>query len=616
MVTRTARRPFRTLELLPGLYESPLIPQFGRIGFARLRCIWPAFTRNSHEAAQAFYLVVPRVLARQHEAQGNQRLVSDPGAEQIQSAVERRRVRDGRPFAQECRDGIPLRPAVFKKIVVDGLEWHPMAFAGRVLLLCVLALGITGATGKPPSLHLLVDQMRAASGAPYKHHIFSISHERIDGVDVVTRTDFSELKFTTHLCDATICTGTYFDGRRLYGVNINDTALPNAIETQRIIRAIRIVNSGAFLEPDFLQNGGRLNDLGSIRDNNINYRAIGVNGVDAQPLVVLVDPGTHLVHAVRDWKGQVSFEDGDYRQAGTLMLPFKVYRHGTLSQAYDSREVSAEPYEPPHGLTVRYNGEPQPIPIVSGANTPIVPCMVARIVVRCLIDTGNSGLSISKELAEQLRLTPIGEFEVSGLGKYATEIVRTGPLSVGAAEFPAADYVVLHDIHQYGYDAVLGSDVLANSVVTIDYAAHTVFFNDRASGVPASSVAVAFLNFVPVVPVQLGNTVALLAVDTGDESTINLSYDYYLRHTDLFLATEARSVDGVGGSSEELMGEIAHVQLGEYRVEAQRIGTTRTLHATGEGHLGAGFLSHFRVVLDYAHARVGLTPRTGDTAIR
>ena len=491
-----------------------------------------------------------------------------------------------------------------------------MAFAGRILVLFALGLFAVGAAGRPGNVHLLVQQMRLASGEPYRYHLTSSAHERVDGTDVLVQTDFWGLQYVARRCDASLCSGTFFDGTRLFAVNVNDTALPSSLTPERVLRGIRIVNSGEFLSEDFERLGGALSDLGTIRSDGHVYRALGVSARDAQPMVVWVDPQTYLVSAVRDWKGIVSFENRDYRHVGSLMLPFAIYHDGGVVQQYEARAIAAVPFESPHGLIPHFSGDPATIPFVAPNDTPIVPCRIAQITVRCLIDTGNSGLSLSLELAERLHLDPVGEFEVHGLGHYATEVVRTGPLQIQNMEFPAANYIVLHDIHANGYDAVLGSDALANATLTIDYGEHSLRFSDQPDLSSGSMIPLAFMNFVPVVPVELGSTAAVLAVDTGDESTINLSYDYYRQHPDLFSATEARSVSGVGGTSEELIGEIAHVRLGEFRVESLRIGTTRTLNATAQGHLGAGFLSHFRVVFDYARGRIGLTPRAGDRSVQ
>ena len=100
---------------------------------------------------------------------------------------------------------------------------------------------------------------------------------------------------------------------------------------------------------------------------------------------------------------------------------------------------------------------------------------------RCWFDTGNSGLAMSLELAEQLNLNPVGVFSVSGLGFYATEVVRAGPLQIGSVRFGDAEYVVLSDIHRYGYDLVLGADVFAATPLTIDYGRHTIAFTNSRS---------------------------------------------------------------------------------------------------------------------------------------
>ncbi|MBV8726711.1 MAG: aspartyl protease family protein, partial [Candidatus Eremiobacteraeota bacterium] len=267
-------------------------------------------------------------------------------------------------------------------------------------------------------------------------------------------------------------------------------------------------------------------------------------------------------------------------------------------------------------LTPRSAVNPTSIPMLDAGDTPIIPCTIGAITLRCLLDTGNSGLSVSLEFAEQQHLSPVGEYEVRGLGRYATEVVRAGPLSIGGVQFPNANYVVLHDIHRFRYDAILGADVLAHATVAIDYGERTVQFDQGMLSSSTSMVPLAFFNFIPVVPVRLGSTMAALAIDTGDESTINLSYDYYSQHPGLFSATATQTVSGVGGSGEELIGEIAQVQVGDFRVEAQQIGATKSLHATAQGHLGGGFLSHFRVILEYARERLGLSPRTGDPAVK
>jgi hypothetical protein len=200
-------------------------------------------------------------------------------------------------------------------------------------------------------------------------------------------------------------------------------------------------------------------------------------------------------------------------------------------------------------------------------------------------------------------------FRVRGLGDYSTQVVRAGPLRVGNATYPEALYVVLNDISRYGYDVVLGADFLGTAGVEIDAADHVVRL---AAPVDAGAITIplSFENFVPVVNVHLGTVDARLAVDTGDESNINLSYGFYSKHTTLFSITERRLVAGVGGSSVELIGNIPEVTIGDYRTGPEKIGTTQTLEGTAFGHLGAAFLRQFIVQFDYAAAELHLTPKS------
>ena len=156
---------------------------------------------------------------------------------------------------------------------------------------------------------------------------------------------------------------------------------------------------------------------------------------------------------------------------------------------------------------------------------------------------------------------------------------------------------------------MLGADVLASTGLELDWGAHAMRLGASTTR-NAITVPLAFQNFVPVVNVGLGDLEASLAVDTGDESNINLAYDFYAKHPGLFSVTQRRFVSGIGGSSVEMIGEIPEVRIGDYRTGPQRIGTTQTLHGTAYGHLGAGFLQQFIVQLDYVAAQLRLIPRT------
>lgn len=484
-----------------------------------------------------------------------------------------------------------------------------MGFAARVALLCVLAplmSGVAPASGLPA----ILAHMRAASGAVYEAHILSKSPHMVDGSETMLDTDVQGLRFDLRQCTGAVCISTYFDGERLYSVNINGTALPRSPAPEAYLRALRIIGVLAFLDPNFVSGGGKVYDGGEVVFQGRRCKRLYVSDEVATPMAIFVDPQTWLVAGAADMNGSSTYVMRDYRRAGPYRLPFEIDRNGISLEHYVSRDVAPGSLPEPHGLTPEIGDRPAGMPLDPQSTTPVGTCSIAGVKARCLIDTGNSSMSMSLELAERLDLKPVGMLHVVGLGSYATEVVRAGPLQLGNVRFPDAQYIVLSDIHRYGYDLVLGADILASGPVTIDYERHALYFGTNTPPDAGATVPLQFQNFVPVISVTLGDLPTMLAVDTGDESNINLAYDYYRQHPDLFSPTTSANVSGIGGNSVEMMGRIPKVQIGSITAANQEIGTTRTLKGTANGHLGTRFLSKYRVVFDYAHGQLQLLPNT------
>lgn len=481
------------------------------------------------------------------------------------------------------------------------------AFAKRTLVLCALGLLTLGAA--PASVTPLLDAMRGAAGPVWNTHFVSISRVSIKGAITTVSTESDGLAFVVRRCVGELCDGTYFDGNRLYTVDINDAALPRSDDPQPYLRSLRLVAALGFLSPSFLRSGGRVEDGGPVSVGGKRYHTLFIVEPESIPVRIYVDPETSLIRYVRDINGEDTFEYRDYRRLEGFEVPFLILQNGSVLERYVDRTPVASPFDPPRGLVARIAGKPEAVSTDPSHVTPVFPCVVAGIAVRCLLDTGNSGISMSAELAARLDAPVVGAYDVRGLGDYSTQVVLTGPLRIGNATFPQAYYVVLGDIHSYGYDVVVGGDVLASTSVALDPVAHTIRFGAVAAPSPIT-IPLTFENFVPVVDVHLGDLDARLAIDTGDESNINLAYDFYAKHSSLFSITQRRSVKGVGGSSIELLGTIAQVTVGSYTTGPQTIGTTQTLKGTAFGHLGASFLEQFDVLLDYTAGELHLIPRS------
>lgn len=458
-----------------------------------------------------------------------------------------------------------------------------------------------------------LDRMREHSGPVWRLHLHSTSHLSVNGAMISIATDTEGVRFYAHQCDGKLCVGTYYDGVRSYSVNINSTALP-AARTDETLRSARIVASLAFLAPDFTDRGGLIDDQGLVTVDGTPLRDLLISAPLAPSVDVYVDPKTYLVRYARDVNGVATFAYSDYRRLdGGVSLPFSVTRNGVALEHYDARSVAGTAFAPPLGIRPAFRPAIERLALDREHATPIFDCTLGGIALKCLLDSGNSGLSVSLEVAERLNAHAVGQFTVHGLGDYATQVVEAGPLVAGSMTVADARYVVLHDIHRFGYDVVLGADVLASTSVQLDGAHHTIAFGaaPRRGG---SVVPLSFQNFVPVLNVGLNDQTAVLALDTGDESTINLSYAYYREHPALFRATEQRAVSGVGGNGVELIGQIGSVRVGSYALREQQIGTTTTMQSTGSGHLGAGFLSQFLVTIDYQEGSLRLAPVSASPA--
>jgi hypothetical protein len=492
-----------------------------------------------------------------------------------------------------------------------------VGFGVRLVLLLTLECSVglvsigyaRAATGTGTgSLSALLERMRDRNGPVWRTHLRSSSRLVFGDQSMMVHTDAYGMRFVTYQCTGSLCVGQYFDGERLAQVDINGTALPSQSDRAAGLRAERMVATLQFLASDFASLGGSVTDQGVGSLNGLRYRVLLVESPDGDRMEVYVDPALAVVRYARNLDDGALFEYRDRREVGNgISLPYLVLRNGTVLERYLARSVATGGFKPPHGPTPAFSSAPASVSTDPDRPIPIFPCELGGVSTTCLLDSGNSGLAISRQLADQLRAHAIGAFHVSGLGNYTTDVVRAGPLTVANATYPDAYYVVLDDIHSAGYDVVLGADVLASTTIELDGAAHSVTF-DPASTEGGVSIPLIFSDFVPVLAVQLGDLGTKLALDTGDESNINLAYDFYRAHPQLFETRQERSVRGIGGNSIELIGSIPDVRIGNLDLHDQAIGATQSLRGTAFGHLGAGFLQHLRVIFDYAAERVLLVP--------
>jgi hypothetical protein len=474
------------------------------------------------------------------------------------------------------------------------------------------ALPSTAAVSPPPrngSLDALLARARVASGAPYRFHIVSHSRESAGGQTFAVTTESEGEKYRAKRCAADLCSGFYFDGERSFDANFNDTALPLSARVDGLQATLRAIASYAFTAPDFRRTGGTLGEREPVLHNGKKYRQLGVAAPLGAVLDAIIDPDTGLVAGVISDERKLAFEFRDQRAIGRgITLPFSIYLNGTELEHFDDRTVVAGALQAPPGLVPQIDAGTTTVAFAHAGERPIVPCSIGGQNVACLFDTGNSGLTMSSELASKLALQ-INADGASASTSNVSGMAKAPALSVGAAHYPMAYYVVAHDVHQNGYDVVLGADAFARTRIAVDYGHRTLTVASAGAALP-SEIGISFENYVPVLPVRIGDQVVLpLAVDTGDDGSLEVAFDDYAKHRALF------DLRNVTSGSESDSGEVALARVGAWGVERARLDATHRQPPAGDGRIGNGVLDHFAVTFDYARSGVALVPRSGDTAV-
>lgn len=557
-------------------------------------------------------------MAGEDQPQRDEGFVGRTQPDGLQRTVERRRGGRGGALGQHRVQSRRLGNRVAEKIAVDDFEAHHMRFATAALCCFIATFAPAHADDSRAKLDALLARVRSAAGQPYRLHLRGTAVTGSGAGQVTVVSESEGARSSVRRCTGRLCSGTYADGAALWVTDLNDTAVPAEPDDPRRV-TLRAIENDAFAGDDFETHGGRLTLRVPLRmHDGRTLQRIAVTAPHGATLDALIDPESGLVAEARGAGVAVIFSD--QRTVGTLTVPFEITT-GSNVERFTERSVDPEPLRAPPGLVPKFAaGDSKPIPFVDVERPsvePVVECEMGKQRVPCLFDTGNSGMSMSLELAERLGLEPLADtFRVEGLGSYETGVVNAPELRVGRATYPPAFYAVLHDLHGYGYDLVLGADAFAHARITIDYPRRLLALEpESAPAAEASSLPLSFENFLPVTPVALGTVKASLAIDTGDESAVDLSAEYYRLHPGLFKADTRARVAGIGGTSEELLGTIERVDLGAYALLHQPIGATAQVASTAEGRLGSGALAHFAVTFDYARRRVELSPRPGDPAV-
>ncbi len=370
-------------------------------------------------------------------------------------------------------------------------------------------------------------------------------------------------------CADDLCTGTWFDGDRLYTLGINGDRFPAPDALTQAARTLDAVSSLRFADPNF--------------DGSVSAHGSGAYAVRARggsDAVVTIDAATALPSAVRADGDDIVFPAPQRFEGAAILAPLPFER---------IERLVAGP-EPPPRPAASF-GPAAPVAFVAGAQLPIVPCRLETLDLRCLFDTGTSPSSVTLAVAERLHREPRGHIIEQSLLSYPSGAISAGPVRIGATTLGTLHYAVIPSTRDRGFDVVLGSDVLDALRLDVDLSARTLVLAPSGTGATGAQIGLTFDGGLPHVPLDIDGVRQDALFDTGDGALVAIGYDGYREHA-TFAARQAGRISGVLGDSDALAGE-ADVRVGSLRLGTQRVVVVRSEHI---GHVGVGLAARCGVL--------------------
>jgi Aspartyl protease len=273
---------------------------------------------------------------------------------------------------------------------------------------------------------------------------------------------------------------------------------------------------------------------------------------------------------------------------------------------------------PPPARAAWTFANPKPIPIAVTPQRALIDAKINGVKGRFILDTGANAIFLNRSFADRAKVAKLNASGMA-LGLYGAEpsdTRRAETVEIGgnvlsnvvveATDFNSRDY---RGLDRQNYDGLLGYDVFAGALVTVDFAAQTITIADPATqqGEPSGlGILTDTSGWIPTIPMTLNRSIAVKAMlDTGDPGAIvfgpDILYKYHLRM--------ARNIGVRAGMGSVECGNIDTLQIGPITYYGEMACKLDTDLINGRRILvGLDFLRHFTVVFDYPRGRLFLQP--------
>ena len=242
-----------------------------------------------------------------------------------------------------------------------------------------------------------------------------------------------------------------------------------------------------------------------------------------------------------------------------------------------------------------------------------------------IFDTGASISVIDPQSARSLGLRAKGKLKLDATGgSVQSGLIPRVSLSVsGATVFnqtiATIDLDAFAPLFGFKIDGIIGHDFINNFVVEIDYASRVMnLFETRGYKYHGAGESIP-IEIVEKTPYVRGRIVlngrepieGKFEIDTGGTGILNLNTPFVDKHK--MLETLAKSTEGklggAGGSAATVKAHVPAVAMGSFAIKDPLVvfarGTEGSESSTEyDGSLNNGFLSEFKVILDYSHSQM------------
>ncbi len=240
-----------------------------------------------------------------------------------------------------------------------------------------------------------------------------------------------------------------------------------------------------------------------------------------------------------------------------------------------------------------------------------------RAVVTLLLDTGSSGVIITRKLAEKIGATRLSEQALEGVGKSGASVgykAWVDKIVIGDLEFhDCFIHASPREIAQV--DGTIGTDVFAKYLITVDFPGRKLRLDPLPAGGGADPLIQAF-NFghFLLLPTEIGKkTSGLFVLDSGaNANTITPELGKSLPEMRL-INTPVTGASGVVNST--FMATDETLRFGGVRKTGESISTV-DLHSVSKdlgveisGQIGFSALEEMKLLIDYRSGQVGFVSK-------